>query len=51
MKFKKLVAQSDELDRLNKREYDLHKAWKYGEYVIVKCGSDIKFANIKDKQP
>ena len=45
-KLKKPFAQSDELDRLIKRDNDLQKAWKYGDYVIVKCGSDIKYAHI-----
>ena len=26
----------------------MYKAWKFGEYVIVKCGSDVKYATVND---
>lgn len=49
-KLKHHFLHNDELGRLNKRLNELHKAWKYGDYVVVKCGSDIQYANVKDKQ-
>ena len=27
----------------------MHKAWKLGNYVIAKCGSDVKYAKVTDK--
>jgi len=27
----------------------MYKAWKLGNYVIAKCGSDVKYANVNDK--
>lgn len=27
----------------------MYKAWKLGNYVIAKCGSDVKYANLNDK--
>lgn len=27
----------------------MHKAWRLGNYVIAKCGSDVKYMNVNDK--
>jgi len=34
---------TDHLKRLQKRTQDLEKAWSVGSFVIMKCGSDIRF--------
>jgi hypothetical protein len=31
----------DELARLHKKKNELYKIWKFGNYVIAKCGSEI----------
>jgi len=26
----------------------MHKAWKIGNYMIAKCGSEVKYAKVSD---
>ena len=50
-KLKHDFALHDELCRLHKKRNEIYKVWKYGKYVIVKCGSELQFASVDDKTP
>jgi hypothetical protein len=39
---------ADELRRLQTRERSLFQVWKYGNYIIAKCGADVKYIKIDD---
>ena len=52
----KFFLPSDKLARLKKRQNEMHKVWKLGNYIIVKCGSELQFCKIQngkveDKNP
>ena len=36
-------ANSHQIVRYRRRERNLHKAWKFGSFIVARCGSEIMY--------
>jgi hypothetical protein len=46
LKDDKPFAENDKYESLVKRFNELQKAWKYGNYLVAKCGTELAFIDI-----
>ena len=45
------LVQEQELEYLKKRGKEMCLRWKIGNYVIAKCGSEVKFIELNPQDP
>lgn len=45
------TANKNQIVRFKKRLASLYRAWKFGNFIVARCGSEVRYINLADPNP